>query len=227
MIGRFNVDPPALDDNLLQMVESHRMQTGQEYSAILHFGLWGTADCSTEVRLYAAYRHLADNPDDGPVWLETARVHLEAGEGGKAMAIIDELERLDTPGLYPNLYSEDPEANRAHILADTGALDAALELFDSLRGRHGDAPAYHYAVASVLQEKGDFAGAAAAYDEAMEALEDFRREAEEEEMLDELNVDFPAARAFIEQARAAAINNRPFEGERPMDLSGFRDEIEV
>lgn len=226
MIGRFDINPPAIDDELSRMVESHRMKTGQDYSAILHFGLWGTADCSAEVRLYAAYRHLADNPDDGPAWLETARVHLEAGEADQAMAIVDELERLDAPGLYPNLYSEDPEAHRAHILADSGRLDAALELFDSLRARHGDSPAYHYAVGSVLQGKGDFPAAEAAYGEAMDALEDFRREAEEEDLLDEMNVDFPAAKAFIEAAKKSAAAKRPFEGERPMDLSGFTVELE-
>lgn len=225
MIGRFNIEIPPIDDELSQMVESHRMTTGQDYSAILHFGLWGTVDCSTEVRLYAAYRHLAENPEDGPTWLETAHVHLEAGEADTAMAIVDELERLGTPGMYPNLYSEDPETNRAHILADSGQLDEALELLDSLRGRHGDAPSYHYAVGSVLQEKGDYDAAAAAFDEALEALEDFRREAEEEDMLDDLNVDFPAARAFVEEAKKAAAAKRPFEGERPMDLSGFTVDI--
>jgi tetratricopeptide (TPR) repeat protein len=221
MIGRFNLEAPPIDDELSQMVESHRAQTGQGYDAILHFGLWGTVDCSAEVRLYAAYRHLAENPEDGPAWLETSRVHLEAGEADKAMAIVDELERLDTPGLYPNLYSEDPDVLRAHILADSGQLDAALDLFDSLRGRHGDAPAYHYAVGTVLQEQRDYAAAAAAFGEALEALEDFRREAEEEDVLDDLNVDFPAAKAFLEAAKQSAEAGRPFDGERPLDLSGF------
>ncbi len=221
MIGRFEIDPPAIDDDLSQMVESHRAKTGQDYAAILFFGLWGTADCSAEVRLYAAYRHLAANPEDGPAWIETARAHLEDGDAEQAMSIIDELARLETPGLYPNLYSEDPEAHRAHILADSGKLDAALEVLDSLRVKHGDSPVFQYALGSVLHAKGDFAGAVAGYEEALEALEDFRREAEEEDMLEELNVDFPAVRGFIERARAGAEKGRAFAGERPMDLSGF------
>ena len=224
MIGRFDIEAPAIDDGLSQMVETHRAKTGQDYNAILLFGLWGTADCSAEVRLYAAYRHLAEHPEDGPAWVETARVHLENGEPDKAMAIIDELERLETPGLYPNLYSEDPEAHRAHILADAGRLDAALEAFDSLRTKHGDSPVFHYALASVLHAKQDFLGAVASYDEALEALDDFRREAEEEDMLEELNVDFPEVRAFIEASRRQAEKERPFDSERPMDLSGFREE---
>jgi tetratricopeptide (TPR) repeat protein len=223
MIGRFAIDPPAIDDSLSQMVESHRMTTRQEYAAILLFGLWGTVDCSAEVRLYAAYRHLAENPDDGPAWLETARVHLEAGEAEQAMAIIDELERLDCPGLYPNLFSEDPEAHRAFILADSGQPAAALELLDAMRAWHGDSPVYHYAAGSVLHERKDFPAAVAAYDEALEALEDFRREMEDED-LDDGMVDFPAARRFIEAMRDAAERELPFSGERPLDLSGFRDE---
>ena len=226
MIGRFELDAPAIDDDLSQMVESHRMKTGQDYGAMLLFGLWGTVDCSPEVRLYAAYRHLAENPEDGPAWLETARVHLEAGEGDKAEAIIDELIRLDNPGLYPNLYSEDPEAHRAHILADSGSLDRALEVLDALRVRHGDSPVYHYTLGTVLQEKGDYAGAVASFDEALEALDDFRREVEEEDMAEDVNVDFVAARAFLEHARKLAEKEQRFEGERPIDLSGFMVVVE-
>lgn len=224
MIGRMNITPPPIDDDLSQMVESHRMKTGQDYAAILFFGLWGTVDCSTDVRLYAGYRHLGANPDDGPSWLETARVHLEAGEAEAALAIVDELERCGNPGLYPGIYSEDPDVNRAHILADSGELDRALEALDSLRARHGDSPVYHYTLASVLHEKGDFDAAIAAYDEAREELENFRREAEEEDMLEGLSIEFPAADAFIEEARRDAGGRRPFSGSRPLDLSGFREE---
>lgn len=224
MIGRFEIDSPAIDDSLSQMVETHRAKTGQEYAAILLFGLWGTVDCSPEVRLYAAYRHLQANPEDGPAWLETARVHLEAGEPDRAMAIIDELQRLECPGLYPNLYSEDPEVHRAHILAESGAGDRALEIMDALRVRHGDSPVYHHTLGTILQDRDDFAGAVAAYEEALETLEDFRREIEEEDMLEDMNVDFPAARAFLESARRLAEKERPYEGDRPIDLSGFREE---
>ena len=224
MIGRFEIDPPAIDDSLSQMVESHRAKTGQDYGAILFFGLWGTVDCSPEVRLYAAYRHLADNPEDGPAWLETARTHLEAGEAERALAIVDELQRLDCPNLYPRLYSEDPEVYRAHILADAGRLDQALEILDGLRVAHGDSPVYHHTLGSVLREKGDYAGADAAYGEALEMLDDFRREMLEEDMLEDLDVDFPAAAAFLEAARKAARAETPFAGERPLDLSGFREE---
>ncbi len=225
MIGRFDITPPAIDDSLSQMVESHRMKTGQDYAAILFFGLWGTVDCSPEVRLYAAYRHLGETPEDGPAWLETARVHLEAGEADQALAIIDELERLECPGLYPTLFSEDPEAHRAFILADSGTLAGALELFDAMRSRHGDSPVYHYAVGSVLHERKEFPAAVAAYDEALETLEDFRREMEEEDVDDDM-VDFAAARRFIQAARKRAEAEKPFAGDRPLDLSGFRDETE-
>ncbi len=224
MIGQFAIDPPAIDDSLSQMVETHRAKTKQDYAAILLFGLWGTVDCSPEVRLYAAYRHLEANPDDGPAWLETARVHLEDGDPVQALAIIDELERLDNPGLYPNLFSEDPEVHRALILADSGKLREALELLDALRGRHGDSPVYHYDAGTVLHALKDFPAAVAAYEEAGEALEDFRREIEEEDMLDDVSVDFPAARLFIDAAKKAAENARPFDGERPLDLSSFREE---
>ncbi len=59
MIGRFALDAPAIDDDLSQMVESHRAKTGQEYNAILLFGLWGTADCLMRVHpLLRVYRLL-------------------------------------------------------------------------------------------------------------------------------------------------------------------------
>ncbi|MCC8165462.1 MAG: hypothetical protein LIQ31_04790 [Planctomycetes bacterium] len=222
MIGRFNIDPPPIDDSLSQMVETHWAKTGQDYGAILLFGLWGTVDCSPEVRLYAAYRHLESNPEDGPAWLETAQVHQEQGESDQAFAIIDELERLDTPGLYPNLFSENPEAHRAAILADAGRLDAALEILDSLRAEHGETPAYHYLVGTILQEQENWNGAVAAYEEAIAALDDFRREAEEEDVIEEMSVDFPAAREFIEARIDEANREIRFSGDRPMDLSGFR-----
>ena len=221
MIGRFDIEPPPIDDDLSQMVESHRGKTGQDYGTILLFGLWGTADCSIEVRLYAAYRHLGANPEDGPAWLETARVHLEAGEPERAEDIIDELLRLDCPGIFPRLYSEDPEAHRAHILADSGQLERALAVLDGLRVKHSDSPVYHYTLGTVLHGRGEYEGAVAAYDEALEALEEFRREAEDEEMGEELAIDFSAAAAFIRAVRESAANENPFAGERPIDLSGF------
>ncbi len=224
MLGRFNLTPPPIDDSLSQMVESHRMKTGQDYPAILMFGLWGTVDCSPEVRLYAGYRYLEGAPEDGPVWLEVARVHLEAGEPERALAIVDELERLESPGLYPSLFSEDPEAERALIFAESGKLEAALELFDALRSRYDDSPVFAYLLGTILHEKGDFPAAAAAYEEALEKLEDYRREAEEEGLTEELNVDFSEARRFIDIAHRAAKKDAAFTGERPRDLSGFREE---
>ncbi len=224
MIGRFNIDTPPIDDSLSEMVESHRAKTGQDYGAILLFGLWGTVDCSAEVRLYAAYRHLESNPEDGPAWLETAQVHQEEGETEQAFAILDELERLGTPGLYPNLFSEDPEAHRAAILAGSGRLDAALEILDGLRAEHGETPAYHYLVGTILQEQENWTGAVAAYEEAATALDDFRREAEEEDVIEEMSVDFQAAREFIDARINEAKREIRFSGDRPMDLSGFRIE---
>ncbi|MDR2390798.1 MAG: tetratricopeptide repeat protein [Planctomycetota bacterium] len=224
MIGRFGLDAPPIDDSLSQMVESHRSKTGQDYAAILFFGLWGTVDCSTEVRLYAAYRHLLANPEDGPAWLETSRTHLEAGDADKALSIVDELLRLDSPGLYPAVYLEDPEAHRAHILADSGRLDEALEEFDGIRRRHDDSPALYYAIGSILHEKEDFPAAAGAYAEALEALERFRLEALEEESGEDIPFDFAAVRAFIEDAERRAENRLPFAGARPIDLSALREE---
>jgi len=106
-------------------------------------------------------------------------------------------------------------------------LDEALALLDDMRVRHGDSPVYHYAIGSILQEKSDFPAAVAAYEEALEMLEDFRREAEEEDWDEELSVDFPAAGEFISRALESAKRERPFEGDRPLDLSGFQVEIEL
>lgn len=223
MIGDFAVAPPAIDDALSEMVESHRTQTGQDYAAILFFGLWGTVDCSPEVRLYAAYRHLADHPADGFAWLEASRAHLENGDAAAAEKILDELVRLGCPELYPELYSEDPEVHRAYLAAETGDTERALALLDRLRVKHDDSPVYRYFLASLLHESGDLPAAVVAYGEALEALETFRLEAEGDEGgLGE--VDFAAAAAFIAGIRTAAERGHPFAGIRPLDISGFREE---
>ena len=60
---------------------------------------------------------------------------IVAGEAEAALAIVDELKRLDNPGLYPGLYSEDPDAHRAHILADR-AQDSADRAQDSADRAH-------------------------------------------------------------------------------------------
>jgi tetratricopeptide (TPR) repeat protein len=222
MIGNFEIDAPPVDGALSEMVESQRWKTGQEYAAILFFGLWGTLDCSPEVRLYAGYRHLADNPEDGPAWLEVSRVHVEADQPEAAGRILDELLRLESPGLYPQLYSEDPDVHRAYLAAETGDPRRALEIFGALEMRHGDSPVYHYLVATLLQELGEYAGAVAAYDQASSALDAFRKEAEADCEAGEL--DFPAATEFIRRARAEAARGGEFFGGRPLDLSGFRED---
>jgi tetratricopeptide (TPR) repeat protein len=224
VIGRLRVEAPPIDDPLSRMVETHRSKTGQDYAAILFFGLWGTVDCSPEVRLYAAYRHLLANPEDGPAWLETSRVHLEAGEAERALAIVDELARLECPGLYPGLYSEDPEVHRAHILADSGRIDEALAELARLGERHGDSPAFHYALGSVRQEKGDFPGAGAAYAEALAALERCRREVLEEGLEEDVRIDFPAVRAFLLEAGRKAGLRLAFSGVRPLSPADLREE---
>lgn len=227
MIGRFELDAPPMDDSLSQMVETHRSRTGQDYAAILFFGLWGTADCSPEVRLYAAYRHLSDNPEDGAAWLETAKAHQEAGDPARAEAILDELERLDTPNLFPNLYGEDPAVHRAYLAADTGQHDRAIDLLDALRVKHGDSPVYHHALGTVLHDKGDYAGAAGEYEQALEALEAFRAEVEAEDLLDETNVDFEAAEQCLRQAAADAAAGRPHAGRRVLDLGALCPDLDV
>lgn len=224
MIGDFEIDAPPIDDALSEMVESHRMKTGQEYAAILFFGLWGTVDCSPEVRLYAGYRHLADNPGDGPSWLEVSRVHVEAGETDIARRILDELLRLDSPGLYPQLYGEDPDVHRAYLAAETGEARRALNILDDLSERHGDSPVYHYFIATLLQELGENEEALSAFDAASSALVAFRDEAQADPEYEDGELDFPAALEFIRRARTAAERGGGFDGTRPLDLSGFREE---
>lgn len=222
MIGEFDIEPPPIDDDLSQMVESHRSKTGQEYAAILFFGLWGTADCSAEVRLYAGYRHLADFSRDGPAWLEVARIHIEEGEIQAAERILDELQRLGCPGLYSQLYGEDPDVHRAYARDRAGEPLKALELLDALRTRHEGSPVYHFFVGNLLHEKGDLEGAAEEYRQALAALEEFRAATEED---DDTEVDFTEAKAFVESFLAAAEDGeiRILDG-RPLDLSGFREE---
>lgn len=225
MLGDFDLEAPPIDDDLSQMVESHRQKTGQDYAAILFFGLWGTADCSPEVRLYAGYRHLADNPGDGPAWLEAARVHLELEEAEKAERIIDELIRHGNPGLYPQLYNEDPEIERAYIAAGAGQTGRAAEILDGLKVKHDDSPVYHFFLGSLLHEGGDAVGAAAEYRLAAAALKEFEEELEREGGDLDPDVDFRSAERFLAAFLDAADRGRPLPSfARPLDLSDFRGE---
>lgn len=225
MIGDFDILPPVIDDELSQMVESHRMKTGQEYAAILYFGLWGTVDCSAEVRLYAGYRHLAHAPADGPAWLEVSRAHLEEGQPEAAEKILDELERLDNPGLYAQIYSEDPEVHRAYIRAAQGRADEALELMDNLKAKHDDSPVYHFFIGGLLHEQGDLVGAQAEYGMALTALENFRQEMEEEDLDLDAGIDFDAIKLYIQEFLRAAENGEIMVADNlPMELSGLREE---
>lgn len=225
MIGDFDLEAPPIDDDLSQMVESHRRKTGQDYAAILFFGLWGTADCSAEVRLYAGYRHLADNAGDGPAWLEVARVHLELGEIAESEKIVDELVRHDNPGLYPQLYNEDPEVQRAYTVAESGSPERAIELLDGLKIKHDDSPVYHFFLGSLLHETGDAIGAAAEYRLAASALKEFEEELEREDYDIDPGVDFREAERFLGVfLEAADLGREPPFIARPLDLSDFREE---
>lgn len=207
------------------MVETHRAKTGQDYGAILYFGLWGTADCSAEVRLYAGYRHLVEAPEDGPAWLEVSRAHLEEGEFYKAELILDELIRLGCPGIYAQIYSEDPEVHRAYIRAEEGRLEAALELMDNLKAKHDESPVYHFFIGSILHESGDLLGATAEYRMAANALETFKQEMEEEELDLEEGIDFDAANRYIEEFLRSAENGEIMIADsRPFDLADLREE---
>lgn len=219
MIGVFNIDEPAADGELIQMVESHRGQTRQPYAAILMFGLAGTVDCSEEVRRYAGYRHLREDPGDGPAWLELARLHAAAGEFDRAHAILDELDRHGAPGLYPEIYGEDIDVHRAHFLADAGRPAEALSLFDELARRHGESAVHRHSRASALHEMERHEDAADGYAEALAALDEI--EAADD---DDGETDFAAVRAYLRARRDDALAGRPFAGVRPLILSELRDE---
>lgn len=219
MIGNFNVTEPAADDALVRMVESHRQISGQPYAAILMFGLAGTVDCSTEVRRYAGYRHVREHPGDGPAWLELARLHAEDGEFDAAHAILDELERLDAPALYPETYAEDLDVHRAHFWAEAGRLPEARALLEELALRHGEGVVYRYTRASVLHALGRYDDAAEAYDEALSALAEYV-DADE----DDGETDPAAVRAFLSARRAEAEGGQAFAAPRPWMLADLRDE---
>ncbi len=185
----------------------------------------GTVDCSPEVRLYAGYRHLAGSPADGPAWLEVAHAHVEEGNSEQAEAIVDELLRLDCPGLYPQLCDEDPQVYRAYIRAEEGRYGAALEIMDALRSKHEDSPVYHFFVATLLHEDEDFAAASEEYQQALDALEAFRREVEAEDLELDSSVDFDEAQSFIESCLEKSRQSAALDlGGRPIDLSGLREE---
>jgi len=217
MIGRFNVAPPAFPDSLSEMVESHRAKTGQDYAAIALFGLWGTADCSPEVRLYASYQHLRASPEDGPAWLETARIHAEADDVPRALHILDELERLNRPGLYGGVYLEDTGIHRAHFLAGGGRIAEALPLYDELGAEHGETALYRYVRATLLHELERYAEAEEGYCEALAALDGL-----DEGDLDE-EIDLDAVREAVERCRRAAGDGAAFSGERPFSLGLVAD----
>lgn len=219
MIGKFDVVPPPFDEGVAELVESCRELTGQDYAAVLVFGLWGGAEDSPALRLYAGYRHLEKSPGDGPAWLETARVHAEMGDAAAARHILDELLRLGSPGLFPQLFAEDPEAEKAKILADANEPDKALELLEGMRDRHGDTPAYQYLRASLLHETGDFPAAVAAYETTRALLEAASAEGDP----DGETPDYAAALRLVAAVRDAAAAGAPFAGPRPFDPAEFDD----
>ena len=217
MIGEFDIVPPPFDEGVAELVESCRDLTGQDYAAVLVFGLWGGAEDSPALRLYAGYRHLAESPGDGPAWLETARVHAESGDATAAQRILDELLRLGSPGLFPQLFAEDPEAEKARILAEANEPDRALELLEGMRDRHGDTPAYQYLMASLLHETGDFPSAVAAYETTLALLEAAVADSDP----DDEALDYAAALRLVAAMREAAGAGAPFAGPRPFDLADF------
>lgn len=212
MIGNFAIDPPQVDESLSDMVESHRQTTGQDYAAILLFGLWGLMDCSPEVRLYAGYKHLAEHPDDGPTWLELADVHAEAEEFAQAGHILDEIERNGNPGLYPQIYSEDVDVHRVNLLAAAGNYSEALDRLEALSARHGDTSLYLYMRAALLHNLSMRDEALAGYDEALEVLSDEEHESEDSD------VDFALVREYYNRQRRDAEENRPFAGDWVLTL---------
>lgn len=214
-----NIPEPTHDDAVVRMVESHRQHSGQPYPAILMFGLAGSADCSPEIRRYAGYRHTADHPHDGPVWLELARLHAEDGEFDAAHAILDALDHHGAPGLYPEIYSEDTTVHRAHFWADAGRWSEALALLDDLDGRHADGVVYRYVRASVLHAMERFDAAVEGYDEALAALTEY---AEEDE--DDGETELAAVASFLQTVRDDAEAERPFDAPRPFMLSALRDD---
>lgn len=204
MPGRMNVPPPTFPDQLSQMVESNRANTGQEYQAVLLFGLWGTSDCSPEVRIYAGYQHLRSYPEDSPSWIHLALVLVEDEQYEQAEYIIRELLRTDAEGLFPQVYSESPEALLAYIHAEAGSYEEALRDLEALEKLHGLHPLFLYTRATIHHQRGNHEQAVTDYDAALVEL------AEEEEV--------ETARKLITCCRKAAVAAEPWDGVRIMSL---------
>ncbi len=217
MIGRFEVDEPDWPQDVVRMVESHRANVGQPYLAILMFGLWGTPHYSPVLRLYAGYRHLAEQPEDGTAWLELAATHREAAEYAAAERILRELTRLGGFELIEAVYGENLRAHLANLWADAGRPAEALAEFDALREDFGELPIFRHARASVLHDLERYAEAEAEYVSAATAL------AEEERVASDETTDYPAVSAYLEARRVEARNRRPFGGFRPMHLHSLHE----
>jgi len=214
MIGDFRIDPPPA----LASGFGHRLDEladeGWLPKAILYMGDLSADDPG--LRLAAGYRHLGLTPDDGPAWLEVARLHAARGEMDAANAILDELDRLDAPGLYPGVYHESAAVHRLHFLADAGRADEALALSRTLADAHGDATVFQYILASVLHAAERFEAAADVYETALARLADQERAAAGD---DDDGVDFDSVRRHLIRLRGEALEGTPFTGNRPFTLA--------
>jgi tetratricopeptide (TPR) repeat protein len=213
MIGRLRIDEPDWPDFVPAAVEEHRERTGQDCLAILHFGLWGLPRDVPQMRLYAGYRYVREHPEEGPAWLELARVHREAGEGEVALAILDELARLGSPGLYPGVYREDVRAHAAHVWAEAGLPARALETLEALEPEHAGLPIYHYVRGAILHALLRFDEARTQYGLALVGLETMAADPDAFE-----EVDLPEAAAAVRRQERRARERLPFDGVLPMGL---------
>lgn len=212
MIGALKIDEPDWPDEIAHAVDEHGAAQGQDYASMQAFGLWGAADNSPRLRLYAGYQHVKAQPGDGAAWLELANLHRELGEADKAAAILQEVERAGGLGLFPGVFQEDLAVHLAYVCADAGRLDDALAQLLALRERYDHLPIYHYVVATILHEQQRFDEATPVYALAIQTL----REGADE--IAEL-IDVDALARVLERFRKSAAEQKPFAGARPLEMS--------
>ena len=211
MIGKLNVSEPTWDEKVVVAVEEIREEFGQDYRAILEFGLYGATQDWPEAQLVAGYKCLQERPDEGAVWLSVARLHGELREFEQAEAILREIKKHGGLGLFAEVFCEDVDVHYAYLLAAKGRIDEAHGALLTLEARHGEHPLYRYLLASLLHDLSFFEEAVGQYDRALALVQ-----AIEPDMFDAIEVE--AARDYIAGRKAEAAAGKEFTGVRPMNL---------
>jgi tetratricopeptide (TPR) repeat protein len=119
-----------------------------------------------DARAMQAYRALADSSMGMVARTSAARLMLKHGERQSALAVLDEYVQENPDAAV------EVGATRAHLLAETGDVDAALQGLDALVAQYPEHPDLEYQRATVLETGGRTRAALAQFEKALKQRPD-------------------------------------------------------